>query len=202
MATPGGQPAESLPFSSGSERRADHRTDTLRQIRGGSWRSRPSGPDDPGPCRCRSDGRSVDHSAELARGGRGRGHKDLQRSVGWQWIDPGTEAPSARAASTSPEADERARRKPLRILRDSVGSTVQAMAANSAIGKSDAEPHHAHRSTVDSRLNVLPSRGVQQEDHVDPETIRKHIQGWDDPDGVISLVEQRIDCQGGGQGTF
>lgn len=110
--------------------------------------------------------------------------------------------PSARAASTSPEADKWDRRKALRIFRDPVRSTVQAMAANSAIGKSDADPHHAHRSTVDSRLNVLLPTGVRQEDHVDPESVGEHIQGGDDPDGVISLVEQRIDCQGGRQCTF
>ena len=161
-----------------------------------------SGPDDPGPCGREPDNGSIDHSPELAGAGRGRCHEDLQRSIGWQREHPSAEPPSARAAATTARADKGFGRKTLVVPRNGEGSTVEAATPDTAVGKTNADPHHANRSAVDSGLDILLAMGIDLERHVDQKAVRIHVQGGDDPYGVLALVQKCVDCQGGGQGSF
>jgi hypothetical protein len=140
--------------------------------------------------------------AGLASGGWRERHEDLQGSIGWQREHPGAKSPSTRTASASAEADKRLGGNTLVILRYIEGPTSDLATADPAVCESDADPQHAHRSPVNPRLDVLRTMGVHKDCHVDPESVREHIQVGDGHDGVLSLAQQRIDCQRGGQRAF
>jgi hypothetical protein len=74
-----------------------------------------------------------------------------------------------------------------------------ASATHTAVRKFDSDPHHAHWPAVHLGLNVHGAVGVQENGHIDPKSIRIHVEMRNRYDGVVALAEQRIQCQRRGQ---
>jgi hypothetical protein len=70
-----------------------------------------------------------------------------------------------------------------------------AAATRTAVGELDADPHHAHWSTVHARLHVHGAVGVQQNGHIDPKSVGVDVEMGNRYDGVVALAEHRIKGQ-------
>ncbi len=132
--------------------------------------------------------------------GGGSATKISRGPSGGRGEDPGAEPPTARAAPAATWANDRLGGYALIVLGRAVEWSTTT--TGTAVGESDADPHHAHRSAVHSGLDVNRIVGIQENRHIYPESIGVHVQLGNRNDGVLGLAEHRVDRQRRGKCAF
>jgi hypothetical protein len=159
----------------------------------------PSVPDDLGPLGGCSDVRTINKRAVFAIGRGRQCHKDLQRSIGWQRKDPGTESPTSAAATAPGKSHERFSGNTGFVLGQIVPAASKAASPDTAICKADTDSHHAHPRTVHHRLDLLGTARIGENLDVDAKAVGVYVQGGNGHDSVFLVTEYRIDGERGGQ---